>query len=75
MNRSTPGSAAKANSLSISKSIDGFLKFKTAEGLSQRTISSYEFILNHWVNHIGDRCVAEIQPSDLTGYLAWLRTD
>jgi hypothetical protein len=41
VNRSTPG-------LLISKSIDGFLKFKTAEGLSQRTIDSYEFILSHW---------------------------
>jgi integrase/recombinase XerD len=68
MNRSSPG-------LLISKSIDGFLKFKTAEGLSPRTISSYEFILSHWLEHIGDRNVSEIQPSDLTGYLAWLRTD
>ncbi len=75
MNRSTPGSAVNANSLSISKSIDGFLKFKTAEGLSQRTITSYEFTLNHWLKHIGDRNVSDIQPSDLTGYLAWLRTE
>jgi integrase/recombinase XerD len=68
MNRSTPG-------LLISKSIDGFLKFKTAEGLSQRTIASYEFTLKHWLKHIGDRSVSEIQASDLTGYLAWLRTE
>lgn len=68
MNRSTPG-------LLISKSIDGFLKFKTAEGLSQRTIDSYEFILNHWLDHFGDRDVTEVQASDLTNYLAWLRTD
>jgi hypothetical protein len=32
MNRRAPG-------LSIAKSIDGFLKFKTAEGLSQCTIT------------------------------------
>jgi integrase/recombinase XerD len=38
MNRSAPG-------LLISKSNDGFLKFKTAEGFSQRTIASYEDIL------------------------------
>ena len=75
MNRSTPGSAVNANPLSISKSIDGFLKFKTAEGLSQRTISSYEFILQHWLEQIGDRKVADVQPADLTGYLAWLRTE
>ena len=35
MNRSTL-------SLSISKAIDGFLKFKIAGGLSQRTVDSYE---------------------------------
>jgi len=68
MNRSSPG-------LLISKSIDGFLKFKTAEGLSLRTITSYEYTLNHWLNYISDRSVSEIQASDLTGYLAWLRTE
>jgi integrase/recombinase XerD len=68
MNRSSPG-------LSISKSIDGFLKFKTAEGLSQSTIASYEYMLNHWLKYIGDRSVSEIQASDLIGYLAWLRTE
>jgi integrase/recombinase XerD len=68
MNRSSPG-------LLISKSIDGFLKFKTAEGLSQRTIDTYEHILNSWLGHIGDRIVSDLQPSDFTGYLAWLRTE
>ena len=68
MNRSSPG-------LLISKSIDGFLKFKTAEGLSLRTISSYEYTLNHWLNYIGDQSVSVIQASDLTGYMAWLRTE
>ncbi len=75
MNRSAPGLAFSANPLSISKAIDGFLKFKTAEGLSQRTISSYEFILSHWLETIGDRNVSDVQSSDLTGYLAWLRTE
>ena len=68
MNRSSPG-------LLISKSIDGFLKFKTAEELSLRTITSYEYTLNHWLSYIGDRSVSEIQASDLTGYVAWLRTE
>ncbi|MBI9050025.1 MAG: tyrosine-type recombinase/integrase [Anaerolineaceae bacterium] len=75
MNRSTPGSTNSNPALSISKSIDGFLKFKTAEGLSQRTISSYEYMLNHWVNTFGDQNVSEVQASDLTNYLAWLRTE
>ena len=75
MNRSTPGSTKQNSSLSLVKSIDGFLKFKTAEGLSQRTITSYEYMLNHWLKYIGDRSVSEIQASDLTGYMAWLRTE
>jgi integrase/recombinase XerD len=68
MNRSTPG-------LSISKSIDGFLKFKAAEGLSLRTMASYEYTLKRWMAYIGDRSVTKIQASDLTGYMAWLRTE
>jgi integrase/recombinase XerD len=68
MNRSSPG-------LLISKSIDSFLKFKIAEGLSQRTVDSYEHILNHWLKYIGDKPVTEINPSELTSYMAWLRTN
>ncbi|MEN6571280.1 MAG: hypothetical protein ABFD24_05490 [Anaerolineaceae bacterium] len=56
MNRSSPG-------LSIAKSIDGFLKFKTAEGLSQHTIISYEFTLDHWLKYIGDLKLLQIQAS------------
>ena len=68
MNRSTL-------SLSISKAIDGFQKFKVAEGLSQRTVDSYEYYLNQWMNHIGDQDVAKIKSSDLSNYLAWMRTE
>ena len=74
LNRSSPGTSKSKVSLSLAKAIDGFLKFKTAEGLSQRTITSYGFTLGHWLNYIGDREVSEIQSSDLTGYMAWLRT-
>ena len=75
MNRRYPGTSKSKVSLSLAKAIDGFLKFKTAEGLSQRTIASYEYMLNHWLKYIGDRSVSEIQASDLTGYMAWLRTE
>ncbi|GIV65508.1 MAG: hypothetical protein KatS3mg046_768 [Bellilinea sp.] len=75
MNRSSPGTSKSKVSLSLAKAIDGFLKFKTAEGLSQRTITSYEFTLGHWLKYIGDREVSDIQSSDLTGYMAWLRTE
>lgn len=75
MNRSTLSSSNKKFTLSISKAIDGFLKFKVAEGLSQRTVDSYEYYLNQWMNHIGDQDVAKIISSDLTNYLAWMRTE
>jgi len=67
VNYSSPGTSKSKVSLSLSKAIDGFLKFKTAEGLSQHTITSYEFTLGHWLKYIGDREVSEIQSSDLTG--------
>ena len=61
--------------LTILKAIDGFTKFKMAEGLSPGTVESYERLLNTWLEHIGDRPVGEITSKDITGYLAWLRTD
>ena len=61
--------------LTILKAIDGFTKFKVAEGLSPRTVDSYERLLNTWLEHIGDRPVGEITSKDITSYLAWLRTD
>ena len=75
INRSSPGTSKSKVSLSVAKAIDGFLKFKTAEGLSQRTITSYEFTLGDWLKYIRDREVSEIQSSDLTSYMAWLRTE
>lgn len=68
MNRSSPG-------LLISKSIDGFLKFKIAEGLSQRTVDSYEYHLTQWMKYIEDKDVAKVTSTDITNYLAYLRTE
>ena len=58
MNRNSPGA-----SRSISKSIEGFLKFKTAEGLSQGTVASYEYTLNQWLKTISNWSVSEIQKA------------
>ena len=55
MNRSTLSSSKKKTSISLSKACDGFLKFKVAEGLSQRTIDSYEYYLHQWIDHIGEQ--------------------
>jgi integrase/recombinase XerD len=82
VNRSTLSSPARGASQSknrisipISKAIDGFMKFKVAEGLSKRTIDSYEFYLNQWMEHVGDQDVAKVTASDLTNYIAWMRTE
>jgi integrase/recombinase XerD len=62
-------------SITISKAIDGFTKFKMAEGLSPRSVESYEWQLNKWLEHVGDRPVGEITSKDITDYLAWIRTN
>jgi integrase/recombinase XerD len=69
MNRNSSGS------LTLSKATTGFLNFKTAEGLAQRTLYSYERILVKWVEHTGDRKVTGVTSQDLSGYLTWLRTE
>ena len=36
------------NSLPLQKAITGFVNYKTAEGLSDRSVDSYRRILEHW---------------------------
>lgn len=48
MNRNPSG-------LLFSLCIDGFVKYKTAEGLSQRTVDSYEWVLRKWMEKIDDQ--------------------
>jgi integrase/recombinase XerD len=53
----------------------GFSKYKYAEGLTKRSVESYEHILNQWVKRRGDKDIAEVKKKDLRAYLAWLRTE
>ena len=64
-----------SGSLTLSKATTGFLNFKTAEGLAQRTLYSYERTLVKWVEHMGDCKVTGVTSQDLTAYLTWLRTE
>jgi len=48
MNRNPSGS------LVLSKALVGYLYYKTAEGLSDRSLESYERILKKWIQHSGD---------------------
>jgi integrase/recombinase XerD len=75
MNHCSPGSKTAHTSILLSKAIDGFLTFKVAEGLSKRTIQTYEHTLRHWYDQVGDLKVSQIKTSDLTAFLAWMRTD
>lgn len=61
--------------LPISKAIDGFVKFKTAEGLSKHTIDVYQYNLTNWLNRIGDVDVSQITAAHITNHLAYMRTE
>lgn len=69
MNRNPSGS------LVLSKALIGYLYFKTAEGLSDRSLESYERILKKWIQYCGHVEIVTITNKDIVGYLRWLRTD
>jgi integrase/recombinase XerD len=68
MNRRPPG-------LQLSIAIQGFLQYKNAEGLSPRTIASYERDLKLWISIQGERDVTQVTTQHLRDYLAYMRTD
>ena len=49
----------------------GFVNHKLAEGLTERSVNSYERLLNKWVEYEGDKGIAEIETADIREYLAW----
>lgn len=68
MNRKSPG-------LKLSKAIPGFLNYKSAEGLSPRTIYSYRRDLELWLTYQDDVDIREVTSRDLRDYLNYLRTE
>lgn len=54
MNRNSSGS------LMLNKAITGFISYKMAEGLSQRSIDSYERILQKWAEYTGEKELDQI---------------
>jgi len=69
MNRNSSGS------LVLSKALVGYLYFKTAEGLSIRSLISYERILKKWIEYCGDVEIKSVTSKEIIQYLSWLRTD
>ncbi len=59
----------------LSKATTGFLLYKTAAGLSPRTLEIYADHLKKWAQYAGDPVVHKTRPVDIRGYLAWLATD
>ena len=68
MNHRSPG-------LSISKAIDGFIQFKSAEGLSHWTVSNYERTLHHWLERQEDVDISAVSSNDIREYLNYMRND
>lgn len=64
-----------SGSLTLEKAIEGFVHFKTAEGLSPTTITSYRHDLRRFAKWVKGKPLAEIDSLVLSGYLTWMRTD
>ena len=65
----------RPSGLTLSKALVGFLLYKTAEGLSLSTLTTYESHLRLWICHAGDKQVGDVAARDRRGFLAWLRTE
>jgi hypothetical protein len=78
MNHSTSnwnGNGSTSNSLPLRTAITGFLNYKTAEGLSQRSVDSYKRILEQWAEYAGNEKVNQFTDHDLNAYLVYMRTE
>ncbi len=53
----------------------GFASFKSAQGLSDRTIDSCQRHLQKWLEHQGDMPIHQITITEIITYLDWLRND
>jgi integrase/recombinase XerD len=68
MNRKPPG-------FLLSKAINGFLQFKTAEGLSPTTIDSYRRILKLWMERQPDVNITKVTAKDIRDYMNYMRLE
>ena len=65
----------RPSGLKLDKAVTGFMQYKTAEGLSPRTLVGYEHDLKLWVKYADDVDVSAVTSQDIRAYLAWLRTE
>jgi len=59
----------------LSKGIEGFLTYKSAEGLTARSLDSYKRQLDKWLEQQGDTDIDKITSKDLIAYFNWLRNE
>jgi integrase/recombinase XerD len=64
-----------SSSLPLKKAISGFLNYKTAEGLTDRSVDSYERILKQWAEYVGDKKIDQLSDQNLNSYLVYMRTE
>ena len=65
----------RPSGLTLSKALVGYPQYKTAEGLSPSTLTTYEAHLRLWVSYAGEVTVNDVTARDLRAFLAWLRTE
>lgn len=61
--------------ISISTPVGGFLRAKTAEGLSPPTLHNYDRYLRTWIEWTGDPPIGSVNANGILSYLAWLRAE
>ncbi len=54
-----------SGSLVLSKAIQGLVSFKSAEGLSDRTVDSCDRLLQKWLEQVGEREIRKMTASAL----------
>src|SRR5260370_38352527 len=62
-------------SLVSTKATTGFINYKTAEGLTFRSVDSYRRALERWAEHIGEINIGRITHQSISDYLLYLRTE
>lgn len=78
MNRNPSSSLSHrstSNSLPLLTAITGFVNYKTAEGLSQRSVDSYKRILEQWADYAGNKTISQFTDRDINAYLVYMRTE
>lgn len=59
----------------VKEAIEGFLYYKSAEGLSDRSLDSYKRTLTQWAEYLGEIMVVRITSHEVNAYINYLRTE